>query len=57
LLILGPFCPGVSKASNHFSFGGGINRFSLDLQLVDNGRQWDWSSVHAGAHLYVGFTF
>ena len=45
------------KASDHFSFGGGINRFSLDLQLVDNGRQWDWSSLHTGAHLYVGFTF
>ena len=45
------------KASNHFSFGGGINRFSLDLQLVDNGRQWDWSSVHTGAHLYVGYIF
>jgi len=45
------------KASDHFSFGGGINRFSLDLQLVDNGRQWDWSSVHTGAHLYVGYTF
>ena len=45
------------KASDHFSFGGGINRFSLDLQLVDNGRQWDWSSLHTGAHLYVGYTF
>ena len=45
------------KASDHFLFGGGINRFSLDLQLVDNGRQWDWSSVHTGAHLYVGYTF
>ena len=45
------------KASDHFSFGGGINRFSLDLQLVDHGRQWDWSSIHTGAHLYVGYTF
>ena len=45
------------KASDHFSFGGGLNRFSLDLQLVDNGRQWDWSSVHTGVHLYVGYTF
>jgi hypothetical protein len=45
------------KASDHFSFGGGINRFSLDLQLVDHGRQWDWSSLHTGAHLYVGYTF
>jgi hypothetical protein len=45
------------KASDHFSFGGGINRFSLDLHLVDDGRQWDWSSVHTGAHLYVGYIF
>jgi len=45
------------KASDHFSFGGGINRFSLDLQLVDHDRQWDWSSLHTGLHLYVGYTF
>jgi hypothetical protein len=45
------------KASDHFSVGGGINRFSLDLQLVDHDRQWDWSSRHTGVHLYVGFTF
>ena len=44
-------------ASDHFSIGGGINRFSLDLQLVDHGRQWDWSSLHTGIHLYVGYTF
>jgi hypothetical protein len=42
------------KASDHFSFGGGINRFSLDLQLLDHDRQWDWSSLHTGVHLYVG---
>jgi hypothetical protein len=45
------------KASDHFSVGGGINRFSLDLQLIDHDRQWDWSSVHTGVHLYVGYTF
>ena len=45
------------KASDHFSVGGGINRFSLDLQLLDDDRQWDWSSVHTGVHFYVGYTF
>jgi len=45
------------KASDHFSVGGGINHFALDLQLVDDDRQWDWSSIHTGVHLYVGYTF
>jgi hypothetical protein len=44
------------KASDHFLVGGGINRFSLDLQLLDHDRQWDWSSLHTGVHLYVGYT-
>jgi hypothetical protein len=45
------------KASEHFLFGAGINRFSLDLRLVDDGTAWDWSSLNTGAHLYVGYTF
>ena len=31
------------------SLGGGLNRFSLDLQLVSIGVAWDWSSVYTGA--------
>ena len=27
--------------SEHFSFGGGLNRFSLDLQLVDDDVIWN----------------
>jgi hypothetical protein len=45
------------KANDHFVFGGGLNRFSLDLQLVEKDIQWDWSSVYTGAYLYVGYTF
>ena len=45
------------EASDHFLFGGGINRFSLDLQLLDDDTAWDWSSVHTGLHLYVGYAF
>ena len=45
------------KANEHFAFGGGLNRFSLDLQLVDNDIRWDLSSVYTGAHLYVGYIF
>jgi hypothetical protein len=45
------------QANEHFSFGGGLNRFSLDLQLVDDDIIWDWSSVYTGAYLYMGFHF
>ena len=45
------------KAGEHLSFGGGLNRFSLDLQLVDDDIIWDWSSVYTGAYLYVGWDF
>ncbi len=45
------------QASEHFSFGGGLNRFSLDLQLVDDDVIWNWSSVYTGAYLYMGAHF
>ena len=45
------------KANDHFLFGGGLNRFSLDLKLVKKDIKWDWSSVYTGAYLYVGYTF
>ncbi len=45
------------KANDHFSFGGGLNRYALDLQLVDDGTRWNWSTVYTGAHFYVGFSF
>jgi hypothetical protein len=45
------------KANDRFSFGGGLNRYSLDLQLVEDGTRWNWSSVYTGAQVYVGFSF
>jgi hypothetical protein len=45
------------QASEHWSFGGGLNRFSLDLQIVDDDIIWDWSSVYTGAYLFVGVNF
>lgn len=45
------------RANDYFSFGGGLNRFSLDLQLVDDDIAWDWSSVYTGAYLYMGVHF
>jgi hypothetical protein len=45
------------KANDHFTFGGGLNRYALDLQLVDDGTRWNWSTVYTGAQLYVGFSF
>jgi hypothetical protein len=45
------------KTNDHFVFGGGLNRYSLDLRLINNDIQWDWSSVYTGAHLYIGYTF
>ena len=45
------------KTSDHFTLGSGLNRFSLDVQLVDNDVLWDWSSVYTGAYFYVGYHF
>lgn len=45
------------RSSDRFSLGGGLNRFSLDLQLADDGVSWDWSSVYTGAYLYLGIHF
>ena len=45
------------RTNDHFTFGGGLNRFSLDVQLVDNEVLWDWSSVYTGAYFYVGYHF
>jgi hypothetical protein len=45
------------ETKNGFVIGGGLNRFSLDLQVVDDDIIWDWSSVYTGVHLYVGYSF
>ena len=45
------------KTDGKLTIGGGLNRFTLDLQLVDDDWFWDWSSVYTGAYLYAGFEF
>jgi len=38
-------------------FGVGLNRFALDVDIVDGGRRWDWQSVYSGAYLYMKHRF
>ena len=38
-------------------FGGGLNRFSLDLDLADDGALWDWESDYTGAYLFMTVRF
>ena len=38
-------------------FGAGLNRFSLNLEFVRDGRQWDWESVYTGAFLFMTVNF
>ena len=45
------------ELGEHWMVGGGLNRFSLDLQLVDDDIIWDWSSVYTGAYVYLGIQF
>jgi len=45
------------QGDSAFGFGAGINRFSLDLDIVKSGRRWDWSSVYSGAFIYMKFQF
>lgn len=45
------------QANEHLSFGAGLNRFTLDLQIVADDILWDWSSVYTGAYLYMGIHF
>lgn len=51
----GSFIVAVSIAL--FTLGGGPNRFSLDLQLVNDYVIWNWSSVYTGVYLYMGAHF
>ena len=45
------------RMNENVSFGGGLNRFSLDLRLQGDDLAWDWSSVYTGAYLYLGLHF
>ncbi len=42
---------------DRIGFGGGLNRFSLNLDLADDGTLWDWESVYTGAYLYMTVKF
>lgn len=45
------------QGDSAFGFGAGLNRFALDLDIVDGGRRWDWESVYSGAFLYLKYQF
>ena len=45
------------QGDSAFGFGAGLNRFVLDLDIVDGGRRWDWESVYSGAFLYLKYQF
>jgi hypothetical protein len=47
----------VATSIELFTLGGGPNRFSPDLQLVNDDVIWNWSSVYTGAYLYMGAHF
>jgi hypothetical protein len=45
------------QGDSAFGFGAGLNRFSLDLDVVNDGIRWDWQSVYSGAYLYMKLKF
>jgi hypothetical protein len=40
-----------------YGLGVGLNRFSLDLDIVDGDKRWDVQSVYSGAYMYVAYKF
>ena len=42
---------------DRIGFGAGLNRFSLNLDLIKDGDRWDWESVYTGAHLFMTVNF
>jgi hypothetical protein len=38
-------------------FGGGLNRFTLDVELIDDGRLCDLESAYTGAYLFMTVRF
>ena len=45
------------QTNSAFGFGVGLNRFTLDLDIVDGDKRWDVQSVYSGAYLYVSYKF
>jgi hypothetical protein len=45
------------QTNSAFGFGVGLNRFTLDLDIVDGDKRWDVESVYSGAYMYVAYKF
>ena len=45
------------QTNSAFAFGVGLNRFSLDLEIVDGDKRWDVQSIYSGAYTYVAYKF
>jgi hypothetical protein len=45
------------QTDSAFGFGAGLNRFSLDLDIVNDDIRWDWESVYSGAYMYMTIKF
>ncbi len=45
------------QTDSAFGLGVGLNRFALDLDIVDGDKRWDVQSVYSGAYMYVAYKF
>jgi hypothetical protein len=45
------------QGDSAFGFGAGLNRFAINVDIVHDGRRWDWESVYSGAYLYMKYQF
>jgi hypothetical protein len=45
------------QTNSAFGFGVGLNRFTLDVDIVDGDKRWDVQSVYSGAYMYVAYKF
>ena len=45
------------QTNSAFGVGVGLNRFTLDLDIVDGDKRWDLQSVYSGAYLYGVYRF
>ena len=45
------------QTNSAFAFGVGLNRFSLDLEIVDGDKRWDVQSIYSGVYTYVAYKF
>ena len=45
------------QTNSAFGFGVGLNRFTLDLDIVDGDKRWDVQSIYSGVYTYVAYKF